>query len=60
MSVNREERVVFVRGINIYKNDRIAQKEMLELCKKVEGRNLKILKIVKTDDRSRFSIGKIR
>ncbi|OIP26259.1 MAG: hypothetical protein COY46_04215 [Chloroflexi bacterium CG_4_10_14_0_8_um_filter_46_9] len=45
-----EEGVAFVRGINIYKNSRITQEKIFELCKKVENRNLKILKIVKTDN----------
>ena len=45
-----DEGVAFVRGINIYKNARITQKKMLEICKKVESRNLKILRIFKTDN----------
>ena len=42
--------VAFVRGLNIYRNARISQKEMLELCRKVESRNLKILGVLKTDN----------
>lgn len=45
-----DEGVAFVRGINMYQNSRITQNEMLELCKQAEGRNLKILKIYKTDN----------
>ncbi len=50
MDENWKEGVAFVRGINIYKNDRITQERMLELCKKVESENLKIVKIVRTDN----------
>lgn len=50
MNKNWKKGVAFVRGINIYKNARITQKKMLKLCKKVENRNIKILKIVKTDN----------
>jgi len=42
--------VAFVRGINIYKTRRISQKEMLNLCKSIEDENLKIIKVVKTDN----------
>lgn len=45
-----KEGVAFVRGINIYRNGRITQKEMIKLCKKIETDDLKILKIVKTDN----------
>lgn len=45
-----EEGIAFVRGINIFKNARITQKKMLELCKKVENQNLKILRIVNVDN----------
>lgn len=39
-----------MRGINIFKNARITQKKMFELCKKVENQNLKILRIVNVDN----------
>ena len=42
--------VAFVRGINFYRNARVTQDEMFQLCKKVEDKNIKILKIVKTDN----------
>ncbi len=42
--------VAFVRGINFYKNLRITKEEMLKLCRKVEDDNLRIIKIVKTDN----------
>jgi uncharacterized protein (DUF1697 family) len=42
--------VVFIRGINIYKSKRISKKKMLKLCKSIEDENLKIIKIVKTDN----------
>ncbi len=45
-----KEGVAFIRGVNFYKNTRITQEKMLELCKKVEDNNLKILQIVKTDN----------
>ncbi|MEA1904413.1 MAG: DUF1697 domain-containing protein [Candidatus Hadarchaeota archaeon] len=50
MEQNWEEGVAFVRGINIYKNVRVTQRKMLELCKKVENDDLQILKIVRTDN----------
>lgn len=50
MNKNWKKGVAFARGINIYKNARATQKKMLKLCKKVENRNIKILKIVKTDN----------
>jgi uncharacterized protein (DUF1697 family) len=50
MNENWKEGVAFVRGINMYKNTRITQKEMLELCKKVDSDHLKILRIVKIDN----------
>ncbi|MCK4347120.1 MAG: DUF1697 domain-containing protein [Thermoplasmatales archaeon] len=50
MEQNWENGVAFVRGVNMYKNARITQKEMFELCKQIEGYNLKILKIYKTDN----------
>lgn len=42
--------VAFVRGINMYGKHRITKREMMELCRKVENENLKILKIFKTDN----------
>ena len=42
--------VAFVRGINFYKNLRITKEEMLRLCKKIEDDDLRIIKIVKTDN----------
>lgn len=45
-----ERRVAFVRDVNIYKNTRITREQMFELCKKIENRNLKIVKIVNTDN----------
>lgn len=42
--------MAFVRGLNIYKSARITKEKMMELCKKVESSNLKILNIIKTDN----------
>ena len=42
--------IAFVRGINFYRNLRITKDEMLKLCRKVEDDNLRIIKIVKTDN----------
>jgi len=42
--------IAFVRGINFYKNFRITKEEILRLCRKVEDDNLRIIKIVKTDN----------
>jgi hypothetical protein len=39
--------VAFVKGINFYKNNRITQEKMLELCKSIESDDLEILGIVK-------------
>jgi len=47
---NWKEGIAFVRGINIYKNARMTQEQMLKLCKKIENRNLKIVKVVNTDN----------
>lgn len=41
--------VAFVRGINMYGSNRISKSEMLELCKKIENENIRILQIVKSD-----------
>ncbi len=45
-----KEGVAFVRGINIYGNFRITKEKMLDLCKKIENRHIKIIKIVGTDN----------
>jgi uncharacterized protein (DUF1697 family) len=45
-----QEGVAFIRGVNIYKAKRISQKKMLELCKRIEDGNLRIIKVVKTDN----------
>jgi len=50
MNNNWKEGVAFVKGINIYKNARITQEQMFELCKQIENRDLKIVKIVNTDN----------
>ena len=42
--------VALIRGINVYKSRRISQKKMLELCKSIEDDNLRIIKVVKTDN----------
>lgn len=42
--------VAFVKGINIYGSRRISQEKMLELCRRVEDENLRIVKVVKTDN----------
>jgi len=42
--------VAFIRGINVYISKRITQDKMLELCKGIEDENLRIIKIVKTDN----------
>lgn len=42
--------VAFVRGINIYKSARITQNKILKLCKKLEGDNIRILRIVNLDN----------
>ena len=42
--------VAFVRGINVYGSKRISQKKMLELCKRIEDEDLKIIGVVKTDN----------
>jgi uncharacterized protein (DUF1697 family) len=42
--------VAFMRGINVYTSKRITQDKMLELCRGIEDENLRIIKIVKTDN----------
>jgi len=49
-NLNWQRGVAFIRGINIYKTKRISQKKMLQLCKSVENENLRIIKVVKTDN----------
>lgn len=42
--------VTFIRGINVYRSKRISQKEMLKLCKSIEDENLRVIRVVKTDN----------
>ena len=42
--------LAFIRSINIYKAKRISQKKMLELCKRIEDEDLRIIRVVKTDN----------
>ncbi|RLI79154.1 hypothetical protein DRP05_04975 [Archaeoglobales archaeon] len=42
--------VAFVRGINMYKSKRISQEKMVELCRSIEDENLRIIRVVKTDN----------
>lgn len=42
--------VAFVKGINMFSNARITKKKMLELCRKVEDKNIQIEDIFKTDN----------
>ena len=42
--------VAFIRGINIYRSKRISRNKLLELCKSVEDENLRIVKVVRTDN----------
>ena len=42
--------VAFIRGINIYGSKRISQNKMLELCESVENEDLRVIKVVKTDN----------
>ena len=42
--------VAFIKGINFYKNNRIAKEQMLELCRSIENDDLKILRVVRTDN----------
>jgi uncharacterized protein (DUF1697 family) len=44
------EGVAFVKGINFYANNRITQEQMLKLCKSIESDDLKILRVVRTDN----------
>jgi len=39
-----------MRGINVYTSKRITQDKILELCRGIEDENLRIIKIVKTDN----------
>ncbi|HDN05752.1 hypothetical protein DRO45_00605 [Candidatus Bathyarchaeota archaeon] len=42
--------VAFIRGINVYASKRITQKRMLEICRGIEDENVRIVRIVKTDN----------
>jgi uncharacterized protein (DUF1697 family) len=42
--------VAFIRGINIYGNKRISRNKILELCRSIEDEDLRIIKVVKTDN----------
>ena len=42
--------VAFVKGINFYANNRITQARMLYLCRSIENDDLKILRVVRTDN----------
>lgn len=42
--------VAFIRGLNIYGKNRITQRQLMRALKQIEGDDLRILKIVKTDD----------
>jgi len=42
--------IAFIRGINVYRNKRISQDKMLGLCKRIEDEDLRIIRIVKTDN----------
>jgi uncharacterized protein (DUF1697 family) len=49
-SLSWQRGVAFIRGINIYRSKRISQKKMLQLCKSIEDEELRIIKVVKTDN----------
>lgn len=42
--------VAFVKGINMFNNARITKEKMWELCKEIEGKNLEIEKVYRTDN----------
>lgn len=42
--------VAFVRGLNIYGRNRITQRRLMRALKELEGDDLQILRIVKTND----------
>lgn len=50
ISLSWQKGVAFIRGINIFGSKRISKKEMLNLCKKIEDENLRIIGIFKTDN----------
>jgi hypothetical protein len=50
VSLGWQRGAAFIRGINIFGSKRISKKEMLSLCKKVEDKNLRIVRIFKTDN----------
>ena len=49
-SLSWQRGIAFVRGVNIYGAKRISQKKMLQLCKSIENEDLRIIKVVKTDN----------
>jgi uncharacterized protein (DUF1697 family) len=50
ISLSWQRGLAFIRSINIYKAKRISQKKMLELCKRIEDEDLRIIRVVKTDN----------
>lgn len=42
--------IAFIRGMNMFAENQISKGKMLELCKKVETKNIKIVQLVKTDN----------
>lgn len=42
--------IAFVRGLNIFREKRISKKQMLNLLREIENKNLSIMGIYKTDN----------
>lgn len=42
--------IAFVRGLNIFRAKRISKKQMADILRKIEDRNLKIMGIYKVDN----------
>lgn len=48
--MNWKKGVAFIHGINMFSNNRITKEKIFGLCKKIENKDIKILKIVKADN----------
>jgi len=48
--MNWQKGIAFIRGINMFSTNRINKEKMFDLCKKIENKDIKILKIIKTDN----------
>jgi len=48
--MNWQKGIAFIHGINMFSSNRINKEEMFGLCKKIENKDINILRIIKTDN----------